>query len=55
MARKFTHWDLVRCFLELEDLLINKLTSLMRDNVGVQRALFLGGVTRLPLAAAPPG
>lgn len=38
MARKFSHWNLVRCLLELKNLLIDKLTLLMDNEIWVHGA-----------------
>ena len=51
MARQLTNRDLVRCFLQLEHLLVDKLTALVHDVVGVKWAL-IPTLARTPLPSA---
>lgn len=40
MARQFSDWDLIWCFLELEDLLVDELTLLVHNDERVRPALY---------------
>lgn len=52
MTRQFTHRHLVRGFLQLQDLLIYKLTLLVVDHIRVKRALIAGLIAWLLVTAA---
>jgi hypothetical protein len=55
VAGQFTHRDLVRGFLELENLLVDELTFFVVDNVGIEGTLLAWRlVTRLLGASATP-
>lgn len=41
VSRQFTNRDHIRCFLELDVLLVNKAASVVEDDIGIEGAIFV--------------
>lgn len=53
MSRQLSNWDIIWCFLQLEDLLVDELALLVHDEVWIQRALLALFIRTLLTSARP--